>query len=126
MKNSLTHFAIYIEDMERASKFYGSIFDWEFTDYGAPDFLQIKLKDEGKESNPIGALQHSKYSLIQDKVRGFECSIVVSDIDDTAKAIESAGGKILMPKTEIPHVGWIIKFEDTEGNIACSVQYSFD
>ncbi|MEQ9467926.1 MAG: hypothetical protein RLN88_10980 [Ekhidna sp.] len=124
MKNNLTHFAIYIENMERAAKFYGSIFNWEFSDYGAPDFLQIKLKEE-KEPNPIGALQHSKYSLIPEKVRGFECSIEVSDINETGKAILSAGGKILMPKTEIPHVGWIIKFQDTEDNIVCVVQYSF-
>lgn len=125
MKNNLTHFAIYIENMERAAKFYSSIFNWEFSDYGAPDFLQIKLRGK-KETNPIGALQHSKYSLISEKVRGFECSIEVSDIVETEKAILSAGGKILMPKTEIPQVGWIIKFQDTEDNILCVVQYSFD
>ncbi|MGE0590114.1 MAG: VOC family protein [Cyclobacteriaceae bacterium] len=122
MKNNLTHFAIYIENMERAAKFYGSIFEWEFSGYGAPDFLQIRLTDN-EEQNPIGALQHSKYSLIPEKVKGFECSIEVSDIDQTEKAILSAGGKILMPKTEIPHVGWIIKFQDTEGNIVCVIQY---
>jgi uncharacterized protein len=31
-------------------------------------------------------------------------------------AAESLGGKILMPKTEIPHVGWWAAFADPTGN----------
>jgi uncharacterized protein len=28
-----------------------------------------------------------------------------------------------MPKTAIPGVGWLIKFLDTEGNLACAVHF---
>jgi predicted enzyme related to lactoylglutathione lyase len=38
MKNKLTHFAIHIDDIERAKYFYDGVFDWGFTAYGQGDF----------------------------------------------------------------------------------------
>lgn len=52
-----------------------------------------------------------------------ECSVEVADIDATTQAAEAAGAKVLMRKTAIPHVGWISKFLDTEGNLFCAVKY---
>ncbi|GAB4242713.1 MAG: VOC family protein [Ekhidna sp.] len=122
MKNDLTHFAIYIDDMERAKNFYADLFDWSFNTYGADDFFQIKGSPE-ESAPPIGALQSRKYSPIDEKITGFECSIGVLDIDEIIEKIEAGNGKIVMPKTEIPHVGWLVKFLDTEGNIVCAIQY---
>lgn len=122
MKNKLTHFAIHTDDTERAKKFYGNVFDWGFNSYGQDDFLQIKAdKSEGGEL--IGAIQSRKYSPLPDKVIGFECSIGVENIDDIIERVKNNGGQILMPKTAIPHVGWIAKFLDTEGNLICGMQY---
>jgi uncharacterized protein len=42
MKNKLTHFAIHIDDVDRAKDFYGGVFEWGFSSYGPTDFLQIK------------------------------------------------------------------------------------
>lgn len=123
MKNNLTHFAIYIDDMDRAKKFYSNLFDWSFNSYGPEDFLQIKNSVE-ENAPPIGALQARKYSPIADRIIGFECSVEVQDIDTTVKSIIANSGKIVMPKTEIPHVGWLVKFLDTEGNIVCAIQYA--
>ena len=122
MKNKLAHFAIYIDDIDRAKTFYSNLFGWEFNNYGQNDFLQIK-NPELEEAPPIGALQARKYSPIQDKVIGFECSIEVQDIDRVEELIRENGGKIVMPKTAIPYVGWLIKFVDTEDNIVCAIQY---
>ncbi len=122
MISKLTHFAIYVEDMERASQFYKEVFGWVSNSYGPPDFQQLK-SDGSEKGELIGALQHRKYSLTSEKVIGFECSISVENIDTTTQIVEKAGGKILMPKTEIPQVGWVIKFQDTEGNIVCAIQY---
>ena len=121
MINELTHFAIYADDVERAEKFYQKIFSWQTNNYGPADFRQIKVNKESQ--NPIGALQHRRYSPLDQKVVGFECSIQVEDVENTARLVEEAGGKIVMPKAEIPHVGWLIKFEDTEGNLVCAIQY---
>jgi len=119
MKNKPSHFAIYIDDMKRASSFYSALFDWDFVEYGPPEFRQIKSAD----SQLIGALQERKFSPISDKVIGYECTIEVENLDRTIGLIEKNGGKIVLTKVEIPGVGWIAKFLDTEGNLACVMEY---
>jgi hypothetical protein len=56
-------------------------------------------------------------------VIGFECSITVDDADAAALAVQANGGKIVLPKTAIPGVGWVVKFLDTEGNLVCAIQF---
>lgn len=122
MPNKMSHFAIYIDDIERAKAFYDKVFDWGFHSYGQGDFLQIKA-DKSENGELIGALQSRKYSPVPEKIIGLECSVSVQDIDDTIDKIKMNGGQILMPKTAIPYVGWLTKFLDTEGNLVCAIQY---
>lgn len=122
MKNKLAHFAIYIDDMERAKNFYDGVFEWGFNSYGQPGFLQIKAGKE-EDGELIGALQSRTYTPVHDKVIGFECTIAVESVDEIIDRVNANGGAILVPKTSIPYVGWITKFLDTEGNLVCAMQY---
>lgn len=122
MKNKLTHFAIHIDDIDRARSFYDKVFDWSFNAYGESDFLQIKA-DKSVEGDIIGALQSRKYSPLTENVIGFECTIAVDNVDDIIERVTSHGGRILLAKTSIPNVGWITKFLDTEGNLVCAMEY---
>lgn len=121
MNNKLTHFAIHIDDIERAKNFYGNVFDWGFNSYGPPDFLQIKTNNTDS-GELIGALQSRNYSPVKEKIIGLECTIGVENVDEVITKIENNGGQVLMPKTAIPYVGWIAKFLDTEGNLICAMQ----
>ena len=122
MKHQLTHFAIHIEDIDRAKKFYNGVFDWGFNSYGQDDFAQITAGSSG-DGPPIGALQSRKYSPIPDKIIGFECTIGVENLDECIDKVLQNGGNLQMPKTTIPFVGYIAKFLDTEGNLFCAMQY---
>ncbi len=125
MANQLSHFAIHADDLDRARKFHGSVFGWTFQGFGGgpmADFCQIK-DASGKLLAPLGAMQSRKFNPAPQPVSGFECSIAVDDVDAIARAVEANGGKIVMKKAAIPGVGWIVKFLDTEGNLACAVQY---
>lgn len=121
MKNKLTHFAIHTDDIERARNFYEDVFDWGFASYGPSEFLQIRA-DKTEDGELIGALQSRKYSPLDEKIIGLECTISVEDIDDIIQKVKNNGGEILIPKTAIPTVGWIVKFLDTEGNLICALQ----
>ena len=123
MKNKLSHFAIYIDDIERAQNFYGKIFNWKFNTYGPSDFMQIQTSDESG-SELIGALQARKYSPLEANIIGFECTINVQSIDKCIANVEENGGKIVLPKSEIPGVGHIAKFMDTEGNLVAVMEYA--
>lgn len=121
MKNKLAHFAIHIDDIDRAKNFYEEVFEWGFASYGPPDFLQIKA-DQTKDGELIGALQSRKYSPVTERIIGLECTISVENLDEIVQRVENNGGQILMSKTVIPYVGWIAKFLDTEGNLFCAMQ----
>lgn len=121
MKNKLTHFAIHTDNLERAKSFYEQVFEWGFASYGPTDFLQIKA-DKTENGVLIGALQSRKYSPVKESIIGLECTITVESVDEIIKRVQTNSGRILMPKTAIPYVGWITKFLDTEGNLVCAMQ----
>ena len=57
---------------------------------------------------------------------GFECTIGVASIDDTAKAVLASGGKVVMDKSVIVGVGTLMFFQDTEGNVFGAMQFDKD
>ena len=84
--------------------------------------MQIKA-DKSETGELIGALQSRKYSSVPDKIIGLEGTIEVENIDQIIEKVKNNGGQVIMPKTAIPHVGYIAKFLDTEGNLICGIQY---
>lgn len=118
----MVHFAIHVDDIKRAKNFYDGVFDWDFHSYGQDDFMQIKA-DKSGTGELIGAIQSRKYSPVPEKIIGLECTISVENLDDIIEKVKNNGGQVLMSKTQIPHVGWIAKFSDTEGNLICAMQY---
>jgi uncharacterized protein len=122
MANNLGRFAINADDVPRARRFYEAVFGWRFEPWGPPNFYLIET---GKERvTPIGGLLQERRELIPGtRTIGFECSIAVENIDQTVRAIEANGGKLAMPKFQIPTVGTGVYFFDTEGNVVGAMQY---
>lgn len=120
MTPRLTHFAINTEDVEATQAFYGSVFGWQFREYGPPGFLQI-MDETGTE--PMGSIQQRRQLLDDDPTLGFECTFGVEDIDLVRERVLAAGGKILMEKFTISNVGHLIAFQDPGGNPALAMQY---
>jgi predicted enzyme related to lactoylglutathione lyase len=121
MANNVTHFSIHADDVGRAKTFYETVFGWRFEPWGPPDFFVIQT---GTENHPgiRGALQ-KRAEPVDGGVKAFECTVSVEDVDAIAAAVEANGGKVIMSKMQLPTVGWLIKFEDTEGNVACAMNY---
>ncbi len=122
MANNLKHFAVHADDVKRARSFYEKTFGWHFTAWGPPGFFLINTGNE-EEPGIQGALQGRREIVKGKPMFGFECTLGVESIDDTIAAVEANGGKIVMPKFQIPTVGTLVFFEDTEGNIVGAMQY---
>ena len=120
MHSSLTHFAINTDDVGATWAFYGTVFGWQFQDYGAPGFVQI-LNKEG--TAPMGAIQERRQLLESEPTLGFECTFAVDDIAAARERILAAGGRILMEKSTIPSVGHLLAFVDPGGNPALAMEY---
>ena len=120
--NNVVHFAINADNVDRAKKFYQSVFGWRFEEWGPPDFYMIQTGSE--ESRGIrGALQKRTEAVSGTGMIGYECSIAVENLRLTVAAIEKNGGQIVMKEVEIPTVGRMVKFSDTEGNVTTAIQY---
>ena len=69
------------------------------------------------------ALQKRRELVAGERTIGFECTVAVSDVDAVAAAVVASGGTILIPRTMIPTVGYLIFFRDPEGNVVGAMQY---
>ncbi len=119
MPNDLSHFAIHADDVERAKRFYESVFGWHLRAWGPPDFWLIQTS----QGAVGGALQKRQQPVTGRGMIGFECTIAVEDVRQTAAAIENAGGKVVLQPYVIERVGTLIQFEDSEGNSVSAMQY---
>ena len=120
--NHLTHFAINADDVDRARRFYETVFGWRLRAWGPPGFYRISTGDEGE--HPVGgALQQRRELLPGRRTVGYECTIGVDDVDRVAAAVVQAGGRLVMEKTTISGVGELIFFEDPEGNVAGAMRH---
>jgi uncharacterized protein len=112
MPNSIVHFEIPADDVQRAQKFYKQALGWKISDPWKMNYFLVETKKKGEEGINGG--------LMQRKAPGqpFMNYISVSSIDAALTKVERAGGAVCLPKTEIaPGMGWIAAFKDTEGNL---------
>lgn len=108
-------FEIPTSNMERAIKFYETVFDTKLdrNTLGDFDMAWFPWDQEGKGSG--GSLVHHEQYQPTDK--GTLIYFSSEDVNIELGRIENAGGKILQSKTEIsPDIGYMALFTDTEGN----------
>ncbi|HTO69840.1 MAG TPA: VOC family protein [Myxococcota bacterium] len=122
MANNVVHFQILADDLARCRRFYERVFGWQFRPWGPPDFYMIQT-GPGAEPGIHGSLAKRHHPLAESGGFGFECTISVADVDAIAHAVEANGGKLVYQKTEIPTVGELIQFQDTEGNTVSAMRY---
>lgn len=116
-KNAISWFEIPTRDLDRAQKFYESIFDITFTPFDTP---QIKMRMFPLE-DPMGVGGALVYNDQFYKSSATDGPLIYlnanPDVQNILNKIEAAGGKILLPKTMItPEYGHMAMFLDTEGN----------
>lgn len=115
--NSLNWFEVPVLDIQRARKFYETIFDMTMMDM--PEMMGIKMAgfpaDYGN-GKANGALAEGE--MYKPSMDGTVIYLNANPaMDDTVSRIEAAGGKLLMPKTQIDeNTGYMAFFADTEGN----------
>jgi predicted enzyme related to lactoylglutathione lyase len=122
MANSVAHFEIFASDVERARTFYERVFGWTFEPGGPPDFYLLVTGPESDPGLKHGALAKRSGPAAPGPIKGFRCTITVRSAKESAAAIEAAGGKLRSPIVDIPGVGKVVEFADTEDNIACVMQ----
>jgi predicted enzyme related to lactoylglutathione lyase len=109
---SIVWFEIPADDVERAKSFYGALFDWKIEKIpGQMDYWHIDTG--GSEGTPDGGLLKRQHSQNQ----GITNYVGVESADEAAAKVERLGGKICMPKTAVPQMGYFVLCQDPENNM---------
>lgn len=116
-KNAISWFEIPTIDIERAKNFYEKIFDIKMITMDTAN-LQMRLFPIENMMNIGGSLVCHKDFYKPSSTEGPLIYLNGNpDVQLILDKIENAGGKILVPKTQIsPEYGYMAVFIDTEGN----------
>ena len=118
MQNAVSWFEIPATDLERAQKFYETIFAIDMIPMDMPDMRMRMFPIDDMMTGIGGALVESNGFHKSSATDGPLIYLNANpDLQLVLDKIEIAGGKITMPKTEIsPEHGFMAVFKDTEGN----------
>ncbi len=103
----LCHFEFMTDDPEKCKAFYRNVFDWQFDDSSMPGYTLIKPDKE-----PHGGLMQRPTEAPKAMLSVY---FQVDDIETILAKVAQGGGQVLVPKTEIPNVGFYAMFADPEG-----------
>ncbi len=108
----IVHIEIPGNDPKAASKFYEEAFGWKIK--VAPGFDYHMFAAEGGTGG--GFVKPGESMGVTYKAGEVLIYIGTDDIDASLTKVQSLGGKIVLPKTEIPQTGWFAIFSDPTGN----------
>ena len=108
MAHPIVHVEIPATNAQALGDFYKNIFGWklqldpmfnylQFSGEGGPNGAFVEQSDAHREGSPV-------------------IYIGTDDVEGDLAQVEAAGGQVLMPKMEIPGVGWMGMFRDPSGN----------
>ena len=114
--NSLNWFEISVADLDRAKKFYETIFDITMDVLNMMEMDMASFPYDPAQQKVSGALVKSQYH--KPSMEGAKIYLNGNpDLDNVLSKIPGAGGSVVMPKTQIsPEIGYMAFFIDTEGN----------
>ncbi|MBK1897791.1 VOC family protein [Chryseobacterium paridis] len=115
ISNPVVYFEIPVNNIERAEKFYTSVFHFSFEKEIIDHYEMSIFPFEEKNSGITGAL--AKGDVYKPTKDGVIIYFTTADIDLTLEKVLENGGKVLYPKTFNEKYGCAVaEFEDSEGN----------
>jgi predicted enzyme related to lactoylglutathione lyase len=108
----IVHIEIPAANASAAGKFYSDVFGWKIEADQMYNYVQFQ-----SEGGPGGGfVEPAEGTPVEYKPDRLLVYLATDDIDATLATVEAHGGKTVLPKTEIPHIGWWAVFTDPTGN----------
>ena len=106
------HFEIPADDLERAANFYRKAFGWKIEKWPGPmEYWMVTTGTDGTPGINGGLMRKQAPTLATTNTIG------VDSVDAAVTAVQNAGGKLVVPKTPIPTIGYFAYCQDPEGNL---------
>jgi predicted enzyme related to lactoylglutathione lyase len=110
-KHPFVHIEISSKDRKESAEFYSKVFGWQTQHIDEMDYTTFASGDEGEVGggfNPVTAENPAGTVIVY---------INTEDIEGSLAQVEANGGQMVMPKQEIPGMGWFAFFKDPTGNV---------
>jgi hypothetical protein len=116
--SAISWFEIPATDLERAQAFYEAIFQIQLIPMDMPNFQMRMFPIQNTQTGIGGALVKAHDFYKPSSTDGVLVYLNANpDVQQVLDRIEEAGGKVVVPKTEIsPEYGYMAVFIDSEGN----------
>lgn len=116
-KNAVSWFEIPVSDLNRAQKFYETIFDIQMIPMDMPQLKMRVFPVEDPKAVGGAICQRGSFYKPSTKRGPLVYLNGNPDVQMILDKVEAAGGKIVIPKTQIsPDQGYMAVFLDNEGN----------
>jgi len=106
-------------DVASAKTFYSEAFGWQYKDEPMGEMTYTVVTAGEKEIGGIMTIPPEAGEM--PPVWG--AYVTVDDVDETAKKVEAAGGKIHVPPRDIPGVGRFCVIQDPQGAYISAISY---
>ena len=115
--HTIVHFEIPADDVEKLKKFYSLLFGWKIEKMpGQVEYYGIYTVPMDEKGMPLRPGVNGGMMKKQNAEHKAVNYIQVESVDEYMKKIESLGGRIVVPKMEVPGIGWWALALDPEGN----------
>ena len=103
---SIVHVEIHSNDPPRTKAFFANAFGWKFQDIPEMNYMTWEAP-----SKPAGGLQKP----MEGRGPTVLNYLLSKEINEDIGRVQRAGGNILVPKSEIPGIGWFAIFQEPGG-----------
>jgi len=108
-KHAIIHIEFSSNDPKASGKFYADLFEWKIEENEEMQYVSFETEpDHGGGFNDTSQEMTDPGDILP--------YVSTDDIETSLARAEELGGRIVMPKTEIPTVGWFAIFSDPTGN----------
>jgi uncharacterized protein len=114
----IVHVELTSSNLAATRKFLENFFGWKFKKAEMPDMGGMEYWTWEAGSGPMGGLTTPMNNMPPDTLN----YILVESVDSSVHKITANGGKLLMPKQEIPTIGWFAVYEIPGGVVQAIFQ----
>ena len=108
----VVHFELPSSDLAASRKFYENVLGWKLNKWDGP--MEYWLISTGDKAVPgidgaLGGAANEFNATVN--------TVDVEDLDETIRKVEANGGQVIMPRDEIPGVGWLAYIKEPGGAV---------
>lgn len=106
------HFELATDDPEQTVEFYRNVFGWQIEKWDGPRDYWLLTTGPDSEPGINGAILRKEDTVSNAGV----CPIInVASVDEFIEAVAAHGGKVVMPRTTVPGIGYLAYCADPGG-----------